>query len=436
MESPLTLRSFPRAILHIDGDAFFASCEVAKDPKLKGKPVVTGLERGIASAMTYEAKARGVTRGMRISEIRKVCPDVVLLPSDYETYSLFSKRMFAIVRRYTPMVEEYSIDECFAELTGLRRPHRMSYAEMARAIKGELDTELGFTFSIGLAPTKVLAKLASKWKKPNGLTIIPGCQAHLFLKKLPVGKVWNIGPQTEAHLKTLGVRTALEFACKEEAWVKRHFTKPHQEIWRELRGDLVYELELEEKHDYASISKTKTFTPASRDKTFVFAQLSKNIENACIKARRHGLAAKCAIIFLKRQDFSSDGLECLLSHPSAIPTDIIKTITPVFDKIFREGTEYRSTGVILTKLGEDIVRQPDLFGESLRLEKMSLLYEQIDAIDKKYGKHSVFLGSTLPTLIRPQHDGQRGTPVNEKRPQLAGETKRKHLAIPFLGEAT
>ncbi|HET6421227.1 MAG TPA: DNA polymerase IV [Geobacteraceae bacterium] len=436
MESPLTLRSFPRAILHIDGDAFFASCEVAKNPKLKGKPVVTGLERGIASAMTYEAKARGVTRGMRISEIRKVCPDVVLLPSDYETYSLFSKRMFAIVRRYTPMVEEYSIDECFAELTGLRRPHRMSYGEIARAIKSELDTELGFTFSIGLAPTKVLAKIASKWKKPNGLTIIPGNQAHLFLKQLPSGKVWNIGPQTEAHLKTLGVRTALEFTVKDETWVKRHFTKPHLEIWRELRGDLVYELGLEEKHDYASISKTKTFTPPSKDKTFVFAQLSKNIENACIKARRHGLAAKCAIIFLKKQDFSSEGLECSLSHPSAIPSDIIKVILPAFERIYRSGTEYRATGIILTKLAEDVVRQPDLFGESLRIEKMSQLYEQIDAIDKKHGKHSVFLGSTLPTLICPQHDGLRGTPVNENRPQLAGETKRKHLAIPFLGEAT
>ncbi len=214
---------------------------------------------------------------------------------------------------------------------------------------------------------------------------------------------------------------------------------PHETLPGDLEGvdsGAGIWLELEEKHDYASISKTKTFTPASRDKTFVFAQLSKNIENACIKARRHVLAAKYTIIYLKRQDFSSDGLECLLCHPSAIPSDIIKVILPAFERIFRERTEYRATGVILTKLEEDIVRQPDLFEESLRLEKMNVLYEQIDAIDKKYGKHSVFLGSTLPTFIRPQHDGLRGTPVKENRPQLAGETKRKHLAIPFLGEAS
>ena len=113
MEPPLTLQSFPRAILHIDGDAFFASCEQSRRPQLQGRPVVTGKERGIAASMSYEAKARGVTRGMRLAEIRKLCPEAVILPSDYETYSLLSKRFFAIVRRYTPDVEEYSIDECF-----------------------------------------------------------------------------------------------------------------------------------------------------------------------------------------------------------------------------------------------------------------------------------------------------------------------------------
>ncbi len=100
-DSPLAIRSFPRAIVHIDGDAFFASCEQAKHPTLQGKPVVTGKERGIAASMSYEAKARGVTRGLPIHEIRRVCPEAIILPSDYETYGLFSLRMYEIVRRYT-----------------------------------------------------------------------------------------------------------------------------------------------------------------------------------------------------------------------------------------------------------------------------------------------------------------------------------------------
>ena len=143
MESPLTIQHLPRAIVHIDGDAFFAACEQSRNPVLKGKPVVTGKERGIAASMSYEAKACGVTRGMRISEIKRRCPQVVLLPSDYETYSLLSKRLFAIVRRYTPDVEEYSIDECFADLTGLQRALKGSYSQIAARIKQALDVELG-----------------------------------------------------------------------------------------------------------------------------------------------------------------------------------------------------------------------------------------------------------------------------------------------------
>src|SRR6266478_10118364 len=143
-DAPLSIHGFPRAILHIDGDAFFASCDQSRDPALKGRPVITGKERGIVASMSYEAKARGVTRAMRLFEVKKICPDAIMLPSDYETYSLLSKRFFSIVRRYTPDVEEYGIDECFADLTGLRRYHRMKYIEMAQKIKQDLDSSLGF----------------------------------------------------------------------------------------------------------------------------------------------------------------------------------------------------------------------------------------------------------------------------------------------------
>src|SRR5437867_4970826 len=220
-EPPLPLHAFPRAILHIDGDAFFASCEQSRNPHLQGKPVITGKERGIVASMSYEAKARGVVRAMRLSEVRNICPDAIMLPSDYETYSLLSKRFFAIVRRYTPDVEEYSIDECFADLTGLRRPLQMSYLHMAERIKKDIDTELGFTFSVGLAPNKVVAKIASKWAKPSGLTAIPGRELHRFLAKLPVEKVWGIGPNTTALLQKYDVHTALECAQRPEEWVRK-----------------------------------------------------------------------------------------------------------------------------------------------------------------------------------------------------------------------
>jgi DNA polymerase-4/DNA polymerase V len=432
---PLTLASFPRAIVHIDGDAFFASCEQSRRPKLQGRPVVTGKERGITASMSYEAKARGVTRGMRISDIRKICPDAVILPSDYETYSLLSKRFFAIVRRYTPDVEEYSIDECFADLTGLRRPLRISYLKIAERIKKELDAELGFTFSVGLAPNKVVAKIASKWQKPSGLTAIPGQELHRFLAKLPVEKVWGIGPNTTAFLQKHGIRTALEFAQRPEAWVKKYLSKPFYQIWQELNGQYVFELALGEHETYYTIQKVKTFTPASSDRAFVFAQLAKNIENACIKIRKYKLATQRVVIFLRTHEFRDFGLEVDLSGPTQFPNDILHAVTPAFEELFSPATAYRATGVILCKLTEAYYGQLDLFGEAIRMQRLSNLYESMDTLREKYGKHTVFLGASFLAHQSAQHDGERGHLPERQRQLLPGETTRKRLGIPiFLGE--
>ena len=158
---PLTIHSWPRAILHLDADAFFASCEQAIHPELRGKPVITGKERGIVAAASYEAKAKGVKRGMRLFEVKQVCPDAVILPSDYETYSLFSLRMFEILRRFSPDVEEYSIDEAFVDLTGLRRSYHGPYGMIAKKMQESVEAELGLTVSVGLSISKVLAKIGS-----------------------------------------------------------------------------------------------------------------------------------------------------------------------------------------------------------------------------------------------------------------------------------
>jgi DNA polymerase-4/DNA polymerase V len=432
---PLTLHSFARAIVHIDGDAFFASCEQSRRPKLQGKPVVTGKERGIAASMSYEAKACGVTRGMRLSEIRKLCPEAIILPSDYETYSLLSQRFFAIVRRYTPDVEEYSVDECFADLTGLRRPLKLSYEGIAARIKQDLDTELGFTFSVGLASTKVVAKIASKWQKPSGLTVIPGRELHRFLAHVPVEKVWGIGRQTTALLAKHGVRTALELARRPEEWVTKRFTKPVVAIWQELNGNPILPVETQPKETYASIQKVKTFTPASADRDMIFAQLAKNIEGACIKARRYKLAAQRVLIFVRTQDFRDLGREVELSRPTCFPNDILRAIAPAFDAVFIPGTLYRATGVILHHFSEAYYGQLDLFGEVVRLQRLSNLYESVDALSAKYGKHTLFLAASLPAHLHAQHAGDRGELPERQVTLLPGETPRKRLGIPmFLGE--
>ena len=428
---PLNISSWPQAILHIDADAFFASCEQAIHPELRGKPVVTGRERGIVAAASYEAKAQGVKTGMTFPEVKKLCPDAIILPSDYETYSLFSVRMFEILRRFSPDVEEYSIDEAFVDLTGLRRSFHGPYSLIAEKIQGTIETELGITVSIGVSLSKVLAKIGTKHNKPHGLTLIPKRAIHLYLDKLPTEKIWGIGPNTSAFLKKLGITTALEFARKDERFIKAHLSKPYQEIWHELNGRSVYPVVAEPKSSYQSISKTKTFTPPSDEETFVFAQLSKNLENACIKARRHKLAATRLILFLRKQDFKDSGMEIKLNSTSAYPANLFEPLREGFNQVFRPHTLYRQTGVVLAELVAENKIQYTLFDDTARIEKMAKIYNVVDRLSGRFGKHAIYHAASLPTKLQVQHAGERGDIPKRKTELFKGENRRQRLNLPM-----
>ncbi len=431
-DQPLTISSWPRAILHLDADAFFASCEQAIHPELRGRPVITGKERGIVAAASYEAKAKGVQRGVRLSDVRKICPGAVILPSDYETYSLFSVRMFEILRRFSPDVEEYSIDEAFVDLTGLRRSFHGPYELIARKMQEVVQQELGLSVSVGVSLSKVLAKIGSKHRKPHGLTMVPGRDIHRFLETLPVGKVWGIGPNTAAFLGKHGIRTALDFARKDERFVQQQLSKPYQEIWHELNGRSVYPVTIEPKTSYQSISKTKTFTPPSRDEGFVFAQLSKNMENACIKARRYRLAATRLVVFLRRQDFSDTGVEIRLTSPTAFPTELFGALREGFRTLYRSDALYRQTGVVLAGLVPEEGIQHSLFDDVAKIEKMARVYRAVDILSEKFGKHAVQHAASLPTKLQAQHEGERGDVPVRRSALLRGESLRQRLKMPML----
>jgi nucleotidyltransferase/DNA polymerase involved in DNA repair len=424
------LHSWPRAIIHIDGDAFFTSCEEAIHPELKGKPLITGGERGIVACASYAAKERGIRRGVPLHEARKLCPELIVLPSDYETYSLFSRRMFHVMRRFTPQVEEYSIDEAFADITGMRRVLHSSYEKIAVAAKKEVERELGIGVTVGLSITKVLAKIASKHRKPDGFTAISGRNIAPYLHHLPVKDVWGIGHATAHYLWKMGVRTALDFARLPEEMMKKRFTKPPREIWQELRGESVCPVTSDEKSSYASISKVKTFAPATDRKDYLFAQLSRNLESACIKARRYNLAPVKIAILLKENNFHTGGAEAKLSRPSARPLELSALFRTLFDSLYQKGKLYRATGIVLLDLIEDNTIQYSLFESPLRIEKIEKLYEATDVLAKKYGKHTLHLGGAH--LIDRFGKGKRGTPTTREKTRFRGETKRKHLGLPIL----
>lgn len=394
-----------RVILHMDGDAFFAAVEVAKDPSLKGLPVVTGGERGIASAFSYEAKALGITRAMPIQKIKKEFPQVIVLEGDYTSYSKYSRAMFAIVRRYADDVEEYSIDECFAELTGLDKPLKMSYLEIAERIKKEVNEELGLSVTIGLAPTKVLAKVASKWVKPNGLTVITQATAGEFLLNFPIEKIWGIGPRTTESLQRKGIATAGEFISKDARWVNANFSINYLALWKELKGISVMKVNQAHKVVYSSMQRVHTFHPATGDTHFLLMQLSKHVEDVCAQARRYSLVPKKFTLLLRDKTLRYTSLPITIPFPTNAPEIILALVQEHFPKIYKDGMTYRATGITLQNLGSSDTKQATLFDvEDSKVDKFEDLHKRLDALQNKFGKKVIHLGSTQGALTNMTED--------------------------------
>ncbi len=384
----------------MDGDAFFVAVEISKNPSLKGLPVVTGEEKGIVSALSYEAKALGVVRGMPIFQLKKSFPNIIILPGDYKSYAKYSKMMFDIVRRYVDTVEEYSIDECFADLTGLDLPLKMSYEQIARKIKQEINDELDLSISVGLAPTKVLAKVASKWHKPNGFTIIKKEKINDFLNSTLIDKVWGIGKQTSIFLKRKGIKTAFDFIKKDADWVLENLSKPYKILWYELKGIDIMKVDGDKRSLYSSIQKTQSFHPHTNNIDFLLSELSRHVENACAKARYYDLIPKYISFFIKTKDFRYLSYKIKLETPTNTPEFIYTLIKNNFDKIYHKDFLYRTTGITLFDLVPDSYMQSDLFGFDNKVQKFKKIHSQIDKIQSKYGKRAVYLASTHNSLKR------------------------------------
>jgi len=396
MLNPVTILSWPRAILHVDCDSFFASVEQSLTPAYQGRPIVTGRERGIAIAVSLEAKRLGIKRGMTTYAIKKNHPNCLIVPGNYEAYMIYSRRMFAILRRFTPIVDEYSIDEAFIDIAGLRLVHRKNYKEIAVSIKKTIEQELGITVSVGVSINKSLAKLCSKAEKPNGLTCVKGKHVHLLLQKTPIEQVWGIGKNNADFLRNQGCKTAHDFIKKPLSFIKKNLTKKEEEIYRELKGEFVYDLNTLPKDSYKSISKSKTFE-ATRDKEKIFSELVKNIEEATQKCRKYKLAAKKLVVLLKTQSFNVVGQKATLSCATASPFEIVAVARQLFEMVYQSQELYRTTVCILTDITEDNDLQLSLFESVLKIEKLEKLSFTMDKINKKHGPGSICLAARLPT---------------------------------------
>jgi DNA polymerase IV (DinB-like DNA polymerase) len=249
-----------RIIMHVDMDSFFTSCEVLRKPELKGKPIVVGADpkggkgRGVVSTASYEARKYGVHSGMPISIAYKKCPECMFLPVDYEYYLGMSKRIMEVLKKKTDKLEIASIDEAYLDMTPLQDYKKVE--EVAKQIKKEIF-EIGLTCSIGIGPNKLIAKIASDFNKPDGLTVVKEEDAIEFLKPLEVRKIPGIGPKTNEFLKQNGIETISDLQKVDKNKLKEWFGKFGEEIYNYARG--IDESELITEYEAKSFSREHTF---------------------------------------------------------------------------------------------------------------------------------------------------------------------------------
>jgi len=215
--------SRPRRILHVDLDAFFAAVELKRHPELRGRPVVVGgrgdpHSRGVVSTATYEARAFGIRSGMALRLAWRLCPEAVFLPVDFGTYARESERFKAILQQYSQTIEDGGIDEAYLDVSDAPDP-----AAVGRAIKQQVKAETGLSCSVGIAPNKLLAKLASDLQKPDGLTLLDEKDIPARVWPLPAGRLLGVGPKTEARLREMGVATIGELAALPVETLVEHF---------------------------------------------------------------------------------------------------------------------------------------------------------------------------------------------------------------------
>lgn len=373
-------------IIHVDGDAFFASVYQAVHPETKGKPVVVGQERGMATALSYEAKAFGVKRGMLMHEIRRLCPQVIIARSDYRTYEIYSRRMVEICKQISPQVERYSIDEAFLDISHLIKNGAHNPYDLGKKLKDRVEKSLNITVSVGIAPTKCLSKVASSFDKPSGLVYITRYSAISYLRKTAIDDIWGIGYRLGARMRALGISTAYEFYLSDVHLIEKYFNKLVVEIWHELHGKQIYPIDMTNKTTYQSIRSTQTYTPATRDPEVLYARLLKHIEKAFIKARRYSYRVKGLSIFLKTQAFTFSSAHVPIEYATSYPFLIKKDIRRTFEKIYKTGVDYRAVGCTLFNLESDTNRQEQLFYPHTELDtKLRGIYPLIDQRKIQFG---------------------------------------------------
>ena len=311
-----------RRILHIDMDAFFAAIEQKRRPELIGKPVVVGgsgdpAKRGVVSTASYEARRFGIHSAMPLITAYRLCPDAVFLPVDYEEYSRVSEIIMSSLRDFSPVIEAVGIDEAFLDISEINKPPE----EIAEEIKKRVKNATGLTCSIGIAPNKLLAKIASDMQKPDGLTIITENDIETRIWPLAVRKLWGVGPKTEAYLKGIGIQTIGELASVSPDTLIGHFGESHGSyLYKASRG--IDESPLITHWEPKSISRETTFQRDINNFQIIARNLIDIIRDVADDLRQRGYKGRTVTVKIRFADFKTYTRAKTLMKPTDSLNDI------------------------------------------------------------------------------------------------------------------
>lgn len=370
--------------LHVDLDAFFAAVEQRDRPELRGRPVVVGVggpnDRGVVSAASYEARRFGIHSAMPLRTAAALCRDAVFVPVDGRKYSAVSREVMDILRRYTPVVEPISIDEAFLDVAGSETLYGTP-VEIARAIKADIAGELGLTASVGVATTKLVAKVASDLEKPDGLVVVaPGTEAA-FLAPLPISRLWGVGEKTAATLAELGVRTIGDLGALPDDLLLRRLGNHGPVLAQRARG--IDPSPVSVADPARSVSHEHTFDIDTSDSEVLERTLLALSEGVAGRLRAGGVKARTVAVKVRDSSFRTISRQRTLQEPTD-QTEVVFAAAMELARPQLRGVRVRLLGVAASHLGEG--EQIPLFDADERKRRAT---EAADAIRRRYGSRAI-----------------------------------------------
>lgn len=294
-----------RRILHIDMDAFYASVEQRDNPSLRGKPLVVGGQpnkRGVVAAASYEARAFGVQSAMSMAKAVKLCPSLVIVPPDFSRYKAASNTIFEIYREVTPLVEPLSLDEAYLDVTDNSWQEPLA-TNVARRLKERIRKATGLTASAGVAPNKFLAKIASGWKKPDGLTVIPPDRVEPFLQRLPVDALWGVGPVTARKLRARGISRLVDVRTFDDQSLREAVGSMAE--WLKQLANGVDDRPVVAHRETKSSGSENTYPEDLTDIDTIRAEVEEMARHAVAWLERRDLLARTVTIKVRYSDFTT-----------------------------------------------------------------------------------------------------------------------------------